>query len=667
MKSQPINAIDDTLLAVAERQPQCWRVLLVRRGERPSVLQAREFARSDDDRTSADIAAWLTAERCGDLRIVLPAAATIVRSMPIPAASPAQMLAALRLHAEGMFLDSVPMARIGLGTIDGATDAERQGVIVAWPSSQAGVTLGPKLERITRYVPEPAAMLALASAEYPAIAADRAEGSIAIAMRGPSGMVLRATRETSASAIEGDSAWNDGLRSALVETALNAGIEPARIKAFLAATEATASRNGDRVLMLDPSIAQILGSKVTAQCSDSDSEEWWREWAVLLGATVAACSALSELTRLRRVEERNAPSRVERFIETCSQPSHALALALGAFVVVGVAPIAAAWVRSTVLDFKIPSSRSEFEPAQREIEHQIALYGELSMRTLPIAKILGDLACCTPDGVELESIELSQTQGVSIKGAAKAQGERTAAEIVNSMARLMDSSGVFEKTGWRWNMPDGRGIFKFDLDAVIARPALMPDFPEERDWAIKTLSQRKYGSGESEETDEPATGATASTQPPTPTATAAATPNGESTPPEVASGAASTDSASGSGTTGVIPSRGIGRRDPNTTPPAANSTVAGSGTTPKPADPTKPATAGSGAGAGGGPAGTAQANLAIPEPFTDAQLSAMSKEEARALLSEISKARRREELDADTRKRLTEDFQRILERLKEVK
>jgi hypothetical protein len=38
----------------------------------------------------------------------------------------------------------------------------------------------------------------------------------------------------------------------------------------------------------------------------------------------------------------------------------------------------------------------------------------------------------------------------------------------------------------------------------------------------------------------------------------------------------------------------------------------------------------------------------------------MSKEEARTLLSEISKARRRNELDADTRKRLADDFQRIL-------
>jgi hypothetical protein len=42
----------------------------------------------------------------------------------------------------------------------------------------------------------------------------------------------------------------------------------------------------------------------------------------------------------------------------------------------------------------------------------------------------------------------------------------------------------------------------------------------------------------------------------------------------------------------------------------------------------------------------------------------MSKEEARTLLSDISKARRRTDLDADTRKRLSDDFNRILEHLR---
>ena len=262
MKSQPTITIDDTLLAVAERQADSWRVLLVRRGDRPTILDARVFAASDE----SGIATWLQSQHCGDLRIVLPASATIVRMITIPVAAPTQMLAALRLHAEGMFLGSVPLVRIGLGVLSGASEGERQGVIMAWPGTQVGISIGSKLEAIARYVPEPAAMLVLASADHPAIAADRTDGSIAIAMYSPKGMVIRATRETAAAGVAGDDAWNEGLRSALVETALNAGMEPARITAFLSQTDASTSRTGDRVLMLDPEIQSIRAAPANARC-----------------------------------------------------------------------------------------------------------------------------------------------------------------------------------------------------------------------------------------------------------------------------------------------------------------------------------------------------------------------------------------------------------------
>ena len=248
MKSQPTPSIDDTLLAVAERQSDQWRVLLVRRGDQPSVLDARTFS------SDTAIAAWMAEQRCGDLRIVLPAHSTIVRSVTIPVASQGQMLAALRLQAEGMFLGSVPLVRIGLGVLESASESERQGVIMAWPESQSGVALNPKLEAMTRYVPEPAAMLVLASGDRPAISADRSVGSIAIAMRSPTkgSLEIRATRETAVSEIDGDGAWNEGLRRALVETALNAGMEPAQISGFVSDIEASTERAGDRVLMLDP-------------------------------------------------------------------------------------------------------------------------------------------------------------------------------------------------------------------------------------------------------------------------------------------------------------------------------------------------------------------------------------------------------------------------------
>ncbi len=657
MKSQPTNTIDDTLLAVAERQAEGWRVLLVRRGDRPTILNAREFSANDQ----TGLAAWLDSQRCGDLRVILPAAATIVRTQSMPAAAPLQMLAALRLQAEGVFLGSVPMARIGLGILDGKSDTERQGVIMAWPETQVGVEVGAKLETITRYVPEPAAMLLLAANGHPAVAADRADGSIAIALQGAEGLVIRATRESPADAADGGAAWREGLRQALVETALNAGMEPSRIAAFLAQADSSSEESGTRVVMLDANVADLLGSKLTVQVAGAeDDASWWRSWAIPLAATLICCGNLSELARLRRREQRNAPTRIEQFAERYSSPSRALRVAVAAFVIAGIAPIAAAWLRGKVLEWKMPESAGKFEVSQKEIEQRIQLYSELSKRTLPMAKLLGDLACCTPDGVEIESIQLSATQGISVRGVAKAQGEKSAAEIVNSMARLMDSSGVFDKTHWRWNTPDGRGIFKFDLDSLITRPTMAADFPEDRDWAVKTLAQRKYNmvddADSADSSHDAATHANAGTD--------AAKGDGAAAEGNTLASAAdtstkangATSSRSNGGSTaggsgdGGVPARGIGRRDPATAP----GTDGGD----------KPATASSGVGAGGGPAATAMQNTVIPDEVTDDQLKTMTKETARALLADFAKAKRRPDLDADTRKRLDVDFNRILDRLK---
>ena len=47
-KQQATTTVDESLLAIAERHSDLWRVLLVRRGERPVALQTREFGRADE-------------------------------------------------------------------------------------------------------------------------------------------------------------------------------------------------------------------------------------------------------------------------------------------------------------------------------------------------------------------------------------------------------------------------------------------------------------------------------------------------------------------------------------------------------------------------------------------------------------------------------------------
>lgn len=665
MKNQTAISIDDTLFAVAERRTDRVRALLVRKGARATVLDSREFAAADAN----GLVSWLQSKSCNDLRMMLPASAVIVRMTTLPAASANQMLAALSLQAESFFLGTVPRHRLGLAVLAESADRDRdrEGVVIAWPPTHTVTEASAHLESITRYIPEPAALLPLATADIPAVSCDRRAGSIAIALRSESGVVLRSAREDST----GD-AWNEGIRRAVAETALNAGFETSRIAGVVAAAESNLELGGDRGLIVDPEIRRHLEPSVSVEVAAAAGDaQWWRSWALLLGAAVAVNGALADLCRLRRHEAGSEPTRLARFLVRYSSPTRAVRVCVAAVAIAAIAPLGAAWLRAAIYEWKLPSSLGEFQLQQRDIERRIAHYEAVSRKSLPVSKILGDLAVATPDGIELESIQMSPTQGISVRGTAKPQGGKQPDEIVNAMARLMDSSGVFRKTNWGWNTPDGRGEFKFSLSAEIARPTLMPEYEASRDWAIKTLAQRKYAEPE-DAAPKPANGDAPAADSEGDEASASATtsaprggqPDGRAAPARpavvVASSSGSGERGSETSSAGApvspsagddapaLPDRGIGRR------PSGEG-----GDEPKPAQ-----SGGAGTGAGGGPGTIAQANLAIPETVTDEQIAAMSKPELRAKLSEYAVAARRQDIDAETRARLNADFNRIIAALR---
>ncbi|MFM1822343.1 MAG: hypothetical protein RI967_609 [Planctomycetota bacterium] len=658
MKNPPTPSHDDTLLAIAERRSGQFRTLLVKRNGRPRVIEAASFAETD----LGGLGAWLAKHACRDLRVVLPAASTIVRIVSMPTGPEAQMLAALRLQAEGIFLGSVPACRMGLAILGDAGASERQGCIMAWPESQVGIALPQSLDAIATFVPETAAMLALATPDLPAVSANRADGSIAIVMQSAGGLVVRATREAAA---EDDGSWREDLRRAIVETALNAGVPASEVARIAADAERSARRIGDTVLVIDPALRTRLERSITIPDGLGADPAWIEENAILLGAAIASTGPQAEGFRLRRREERDAPNALSRILQRYSQPSRALRVALAAYLLIAVGPIAISWLRLKVVEWKLPSDAATFEKTQRAVEQRISHYSALSKRAVPMLKLLGDLACCTPDGIEIESVQLSATQGVTVRGVAKAQGEDSAAEIISSMARLMDSSGVFDKTNWRFAVPDRPGNFKFDLSAGLSQPSAMPEYPEERDWSVKTLAQRKYPStGDEADGGAPAAGAAERTTSGGSNAVAASGGEADAGDASSAAGSDATTVASagagssrgGTGGSATSASRGIGRRAP-TGGEGATEADAGS----KPAQ-------GVGAGAGGtaGPAGASQSVAPVPDAISEERLMAMSKDELNSELAALAKARRRLDLDEETKKRVLGDFNRILSRLKEL-
>ena len=668
MKQQATISYDDSLFAVAERGSDRLRVLLARKGSRPTAVDCREFALND----ATSLTQWLDLKRCNDLRMLLPASAVIVRSTTLPAASQTQMLTALALQAESFFLGSVPQHRLGLAVLNEGSSTERRGLIVAWPTNQPAPETPARLESITTYLPEPAALMVLASIDLPAVVADRRNGSIAIALRSPTGIVLRSAREDAMA-----DAWNEGLRRAIAETALNAGIEPSKIAAVVASAESAAEVDGDRIVVLDPDVRGVLNGKIAVDVGSQALESsWWRNWATLLGAAVAASGPLAELCRLRKHEKGSEPTPIARFVQRYSDPVRAFKVVVAAVAIMAVAPMALAWVRAKVYEWKMPSSLGEFQMQQFDVEQRISHYEALGRKALPATKLLGDLAVATPDGIELESIQLSLSQGVSVRGIAKPQNGKSPDEIVNTMASLMDSSGVFRKTSWNWTTPDGRNVFKFNLSAQIARPTLIAEVPELRDWAVKSLAKRKYpdpNEGKAATSGDGAAGAAGGDAPATTTSNGGdAEASAGTTPP--ATTVASADGKPATEAPAAATSGGAGA-DPNTN--STKSDEAGSATvpergigrrpTPNPNDPPKaPASGGAGTGAGGGPGSVAKANLTVPDTFTDAQLKAMTTAELREKLTVFAQARRREDLDPETTARVRTDFQRIVDALKEA-
>lgn len=674
MKQTAATSYDDSLFAVAERGAERLRVLLVRKGARPTAVDCKEFAVQD----TSSLQQWLERKLCNDLRVLLPASAVIVRSTSLPAASQTQMLTALALQAESFFLGSVPQHRLGLAVLNEGSGAERHGLIVAWPMGQPAPDVGQRLEAISTYLPEPAALLPLAAGDLPAVVADRRTGSIAIALRSAGGTVLRSAREDGV----GD-AWTEGLRRAIAETALNAGIEPARIAAVVAGAESAVETSGDRVVILESDVRALLGPRINVEVGVASLEPtWWRTWAVLLGAAIASCGPLSELCRLRKHERGSEPTRLARLVARYSDPVRALRVVAAAVAIMAISPIAFSWLRAKVYEWKMPSSLGAFQLQQFDVEQRIAHYEALGRKGLPATKILGDLAVATPDGIELESIQISLSQGIAVRGIAKPQSGKVPDEIVYAMMTQMESSGVFQKASLSWAPPDGRNLFKFSLNALISRPTLIAEVPEERDWSVKSLAKRKYPDPDEQKksgSDRPAdvredeqaretTETKGNGESPTQVAEAGRGENGARqastrTPaaPKPADGTvaladpnapkgAADDASAGSGQgSAPLPERGIGRRP-----------EPGPGETPKP-----PVSGGAGTGAGGGPGSAAAANLVVPDTFTDEQLKAMSVAELREKLPIFAQARRRADLDAETSARVKTDFQRIVDELKQ--
>lgn len=667
-----------------------WHAAVLRREGSNTFSIAGERDASAAD--SAAMATWLATWNPAKALVVLPAAASICRTCPLPNAQGEQLASALRLQAETVLLGGNPGLRVAMSALPAHSDRAdtRQGVVFAWPEQNSIPALPALPEGMeVFYVPLAATILALLGGEppeRPLVRADRRDGSVLFVVSSHDGLVIRSTREDPSD----ESYWRDGLARAAAETLLATDRGAEEIRALQA--ELTRATTSETLLLL-PDAARGRFERCIAGGRTGDPERD-AERAILAGAALLLDGPLASLAAIRLTKQSTETHPLEQVANRYSNP-HRAAIVVGIGVAVLLfAPLLASGIRWSILRFKLPNA-AQYERLNRITQQKIEVYKELADATWPVTKLLGDIANSLPEGIEPETIQLSTGDGLTLRGMARgtstkdADGKpvsRTALEVIILAEKKLRDTGIFNNIDYKADPPQVGGYRSFTLTAKVTKPSATVKWAEADDFGLpgKDLRSRKYpdwqkvegangalassDSAESASPDEPAPpsgsraarnggsgsngshGSSRSAPPappaPPPGAEAHGATPGEPAKPDdkaLADGSKPADGA-------AMPDRGIGRRHPGESGEAKPGESKPGEAKPGENRPAQPSSAGS--------------NVEIPGPFTDDEIKALSKAEAQALLGKISRARQLPGLDAETQDRLKADFQRVLNQAK---
>jgi hypothetical protein len=345
-------------------------------------------------------------------------------------------------------------------------------------------------------------------------------------------------------------------------------------------------------------------------------------------------------------------------------------------VAIALAPPALEGARLLLLRWKLPDLAA-YQAAEDTDRKRQALYRVLSRQGASMTKVLSDLACCAPDGVDIDFINVAAAArgpAVTVRGKVRPSGNRQGVEVLIEFERHLRESGAFDAISRSSEAPDARGYQEFTVNAVAIRPTTMAAFPEEQDFAKTSMRVRRYGPPP-EDVDPVASGIEAGTGP-SQVATAA---GGAASTPAAAAPAAAAPAAAAPAADAAAPAR----RDaparaespdaPRTADPSA--AVADDGTEAAPrtgrgSDARSARAAASGSSSSGrglatrSNPGASSEPEPLPPPMSATEIDSMSKQEAQDALTRISKFRARADLSDADRARLKSEFDLLLDRCK---
>ena len=695
--AKPTLATD--LAAVLRLDGERWKALLVRFGPLGVQFeQAGEFGPDCGEGSGVeDLAPWLLELMPERVVVIVPGSDVILRSIPLPRATPTQQQQVLSLQAEGALSPDAPRCRSACAVVpDGSTGAEeRLGIVLEWKPGGAvqlppGLKAddgrrgahGPVAPRVTFTAPV-AGLLGLMSADGLGRAArmcidvQPSTGSVAVVASREGHLVARTLIERSDDASE----FAGAISEAVNDTAMLGHWSEDDLIAARRAMPAAFAQGFAGLAGAD-----ALGS---ALAGAPDDAAWRAQFGDLAGVALALRSPLSPLLGLMPIEPRRSQGLLIDALARMDSPAFTKRALIAAGLAVVFGPMAVAGLRLAWLNFRLADAAA-FEAAMVSSERRIALYGQVDKLGWPMSKLLSDIACTTPDGIEIESINIDHGSNVQVRGLARGVGELSSVDAIVVMEERMRASKVFSRIVKSWEEPKG-GSTEFSITAQVADPMLIVRYSESQDYGKKSLAEQRWGPVDADGFLIEAGSAPAAPTPTTPVASGDQQPvavvpdmvagdapgvgvptvvtNGEpvaastgarTTPAGAAAAAASEAArapAAASGETNVASAGGGAAEAANDAAPAEADGESREGRggrrggLPGASGPTE-------ASRRGRPAvGAAQpAEQPIPPALTQDQVDAMSRDEARDMLIKIAAVRQRDGLDEETTARLKKDF-----------
>ena len=691
---------DPAIVAIACRTRAGWDLMTVRSGAAALELVATERFAAEDARA----AQWIHGQRAGHAVVTLPGADVIVRAVQLPSADEGRLESALQLNATTFVLGRTPDWRVASALLPRERgDGIRTGLVTEWPEDAERPHLpgGVHEGRNTSFAPAVAGLAALSAwTEGTLVSVDAANGVLSICVPTSQGLLMRTVRAGGA----GESIEPSDVARAVGEACVHASVPAAEIPAAIAGAVQSASRVlGGGFGCSEGDLRRL--SQMLSGVAASDAPGWWREHGLAVGLAAAATGPMLALTRLQSTDLGARPDRASVFINRLSEPRTARRVLVAGVLCFVLGPVVIEGARLLLLRWKLPDLEA-YQRAEETDRKKQAMYRVLGRQGASMTKTLSDIASCAPEGAEIEFMNVAQSakgQAVTLRGRARPAGGQQGSEVMIAMERQLRESGAFDSIQRSSEAPDSRGYQEFTLNATAIRPTYTVNFPEAQDFATKSMRVRRYGPPPAD-VDAVASGLN-------PKDIEAAKDGGETgasdaheAPAAHASDAAHGATSTDSGKSAVSEKSAAGKATratasatPKTSEPkapkaetsntktadakSADTKTADAKSADAPTDDAKSgdakgddakaaARAARSSGSGRGalatrskPGGSAEPDPP-PAPLSANEINKMSKEEARAALGPVSKARNRADLSDEVRARLKEEFDLLIERSK---